>query len=81
MYVKDQVGLIYKEGRPDERYKSLPGLPDYDYNYPEGNLHVDPNAMDSEELAETGITGPVLPKVRYKPHCCQSLKEIDLYGI
>ena len=37
--------------------------------------------FDSDDEAAADIAGPVLPKKRSRPHWCNKLKQIDMYGI
>lgn len=37
--------------------------------------------FDSDDAANADVAGPSLPKKRQKPHCCNNLKQIDMYGI
>lgn len=58
--------------------KYLAGLPGYE---PPLITEANPEDLDSDDLAELNLADPVYETTRPKPHCCQSLKEIDLYGV
>jgi hypothetical protein len=73
-YVKGPSGGLAKVPR---------GVSPKDFHDEQVRNYVPPRAADgdSDEAAAAAVAGPHAPKQRYKDHCCEIFKQIDMYGI
>ena len=60
-----------------------PGVSPQAFHADQVRNYVPPRAADadSDDAAATAVTGPHIPKQRYREHCCAIFKQIDIYGI
>ena len=59
------------------------GVAPKDFHDDQVRKYVPPRAADgdSDEPVAAAVSGPHVPKQRYKDHCCAIFKQVDMYGI
>ena len=81
--VPSECTSTYVKGPGGGLAKVPSGVAPKDFHDDQVRKYVPPRAADgdSDEPVAAAVSGPHVPKQRYKDHCCEIFKQVDMYGI
>jgi hypothetical protein len=79
--VPSECTSTYVKGPGGGLAKVPSGVSPKDFHDDQVRKYVPPRAADGDSDEAAAVSGPHVPKQRYKDHCCAIFKQVDMYGI